>query len=60
MQNGRTLSKPQIRKLIERRKSFKVATNDERHDVLIYAAYVPVKLQTKAREEGGYSVTFTV
>ena len=60
MQNGKPLSKLEIAARVKARKPFVVTTKSERHHVLVYASYIDVPVQTKAREEGGYSVTFTV
>ena len=54
------MSKLEIAARVKARKPFVVTTKSERHHVLVYASYIDAKVQTKERDEGGYSVTFTV
>jgi hypothetical protein len=60
MRNGKPMSKLEIAARVKARKPFVVTTKSERHHVLVYASYIDAKVQTKERDEGGYSVTFTV
>jgi len=60
MRNGKRLSELEISALIRAKKPFILQTNRERIDALRCSKFLGVGIQTKERNEGGYSITFTV